>query len=737
MSPKEIAIVVEQPGSVINYIQSPNRFLGIPLNPIYISDPSIVVLPNGDYVASHALFGSGSGSSSSGTTSVFRSSDKGQTWTHLVTLTGILRASLFVHNGDLYLLGAQSEQLSSVIRKSTDNGNTWTTPVDAQTGLFSLAGMGTPNNPITYGGRIWTAQGGVRVLSAPATVNLLLESSWTRSNAASNAGHPFGEAWDTWTEAQVVASPQTGVYILPKIKNQMNTATIRILSATTVSFNAAASNAFPSLPGGEKKFGASYDPVSGKFYIVSNPVLPVHADSGVAHDLIRTTSAIISSKDLMYWDVEKIFIFTPNIDNGTFGEGFQYFNFDFDDDDMVIASRTAFDVGGGQRKPPRGHDSNLLTFHRIEDFRNASPEHFLILDGNQVLRYETTHHDPAPLGKFTLGTIFAGTAINNPNGLGQCPAGDVYIREQGGRILRFDALGNFIETVVTAPVTFQTAPLSISQPPYGQRAWIGTGSGNWYNLNGWFYWGRPDTNYEVTNLGSAITADSTLTIDNVFINTYTMKGLRFRSAHSYTLSGSGKIILAADEGPGVLDVQQGIHHINIPMTLASDTHVNVRDAAALHVQGRLDLNGKSLTLDGAGQFLLSGQFDMKFGQLRLNEQTSLAFSNTFSGLLRGILTFEPSSRIKLKLGESFRLFEGAEYLNGTFMRLNFPQLADGLVWDTSMLYSHGTVMIVPGMDFIDLNNFACLASWWLADYCTQQTGCNYILMLTDFSNNCR
>jgi hypothetical protein len=109
----------------------------------------------------------------------------------------------------------------------------------------------------------------------------------------------------------------------------------------------------------------TYDSVSETFYALSNPVMPEDADKGWPPELVRNTAALMSSKDLRTWRTERIFLKSPNVDY----EAFQYLNADIDGEDLVIASRTAFDVGG--RRPPRGHDSNLITFHRIADFRSA------------------------------------------------------------------------------------------------------------------------------------------------------------------------------------------------------------------------------------------------------------------------------------------------------------------------------------------------------------------------------
>ena len=138
------------PGEVVNYqLNATRRY--------FFSDPEIVVLPNGDYVASHALAGRDSNSGTSGTTSLFRSSDKGATWSSLGSLSNMLRGSLFVSGSALYLIGANKDTAgnNTQIRKSLDNGSTWTTPTGTTTGLFSsVGGPGTPTNPVVYGGRI-------------------------------------------------------------------------------------------------------------------------------------------------------------------------------------------------------------------------------------------------------------------------------------------------------------------------------------------------------------------------------------------------------------------------------------------------------------------------------------------------------------------------------------------------------------------------------------------------------
>jgi len=55
--------------------------------------------------------------------------------------------------------------------------------------------------------------------------------------------------------------------------------------------------------------------------------------------------------------------------NNCFFHGFQYTDWEFDGNDIIAVSRTAFPESRGL--PIRQHDANMLTFHRIADFRSA------------------------------------------------------------------------------------------------------------------------------------------------------------------------------------------------------------------------------------------------------------------------------------------------------------------------------------------------------------------------------
>ncbi|MDQ8193686.1 sialidase family protein [Coraliomargarita sp. SDUM461004] len=492
------------PGVIINEITSPRWSF---LNAVYVSDPSLLVLSNGDYLASHAQFGNGAGSAESGQTQVFRSTDKGLTWAPTNggdCLHGILRASLFEYDGVVYLSGSDHDTKGSqwVMMRSEDFGATW------ETAVFDSGGFATPDNLIPYQERFWLASS-TSSASFPVGADPFLEESWLRQSG-------FPPAHNSWLaggyrrvdnfigEGQIAASEDLGLNILSKVR------LLPYLAISTVNASNGRVSFDPDLDfvpfcGGEKKVSVRYDVVSGKYYALANPIMSIHAGNSLAPDLIRNTAALFSSRDLLHWRMEQIFLYSENLSY----EGFQYFNFDFDGDDLVLVSRTAFDVGG--HKPPRGHDSNLLTFHRIVDFRTAKHSHRLRIENGVIQRYEPTALSDAPLGTFALGSQFDGAPFLHPDGIAY-QEGQVYVRARSGRVLRFDTMGNFLAVVDQAAVSFQ--PSSVVIPPVDENryTWTGRGGDEWANPRNWYYFSPPQASGGTAIFGSAADADSTVKI---------------------------------------------------------------------------------------------------------------------------------------------------------------------------------------------------------------------------------
>jgi hypothetical protein len=120
-------------------------------------------------------------------------------------------------------------------------------------------------------------------------------------------------------------------------------------------------------PGGCKKFTIRLDAKSHKYWSLVNHVPP--SQQGSNPERTRNTLALTFSTDLRHWTVQSIVLQHPDPEN----HAFQYVDWQFEGDDIIAVSRTAFDDGlGGAHNQ---HDANYLTFHRFKNFRGLSAKH--------------------------------------------------------------------------------------------------------------------------------------------------------------------------------------------------------------------------------------------------------------------------------------------------------------------------------------------------------------------------
>ena len=344
----------------------------------YIGSPSIAILPNGDYVASHDLFGPRADADRNAITRVFGSSDRGKTWKHLSDLEHQFWSTLFVHRGALYLIGASGRYGNAVIRRSDDGGKTWTEPKDATSGVL-LAGPVhcAPGPVIEHNGRLWRGMEdstNVRrwglpyrafMMSAPVDADLLRADSWTSTNRVASDAAWLDGKFNGWLEGAAVATPdgkivdvlrvdcpEGGMGAIVKISDEGRTATFDPASG------------FIEMPGGAKKFTIRYDPQSKEYWSLVNYIPPKFRGLGAGG--VRNTLALVNSPDLRHWTVRCVLLHHPEVPH----HGFQYPDWQFDGEDMIAAVRTGYDDGlGGAHN---AHDANYLTFHRIKDFRKLT-----------------------------------------------------------------------------------------------------------------------------------------------------------------------------------------------------------------------------------------------------------------------------------------------------------------------------------------------------------------------------
>ncbi len=352
---------------------------------IYVGSPAIVILPDGTYLASNDFFGPNSEARVDGLpiTRIYKSLDRGETWTFQTDLIGQFMSNFFMHNDDLYILGTHkggADGGNLVIRKSSDQGQTWTTPSDASNGLLRTGRYHTAPTPVVeHGGRLWRAveniDGAVRIwpkwfqalmVSAPVDSDLLDAKSWTLSNAMPYDSTYLNGYFYGWLEGNAVVGPNQTMLNILRVHtydqvNERIAVTNVNADGTGMTFDAA--TGFKIFPGGGKKFTVRYDTTSGRYWTLSNHV-PEKDLRIESLDKIRNTLALVSSTNLTNWTVHATVL---QHEDKEF-HAFQYVDWQFDGEDIVAVSRTAYDDGLGGANS--AHNNNFLTFHRVENFRN-------------------------------------------------------------------------------------------------------------------------------------------------------------------------------------------------------------------------------------------------------------------------------------------------------------------------------------------------------------------------------
>lgn len=357
---------------------------------VYLGSPSICKLPNGDYLVSHDNFGSSSTEHESAVSNIYRSTNKGKTWQPVTEINGAFWSKLFVHNKEVYFFGTNKHHGNLLLRKSTDNGNTWTNPSDANNGLLLQGEYHVaPTAPIYHSGRIWRAiedasgtdrkiwgpRYSAMMISAPQDADLLKAESWTKSNFIPMDSTYLKGNFGGWVEGNALVSPNGELVNILRVHDKGSfdekAAIVRISAdGKTATFNP--DKDFILFPGGSKKFVIRYDGKSKKYWSLVNYVpenvkpearkLPKVKFS--TH--IRNTLALCSSTDLVNWQINHIVLQNPDV----LKHAFQYADWMIEGKNIVFVSRTAFDDGIGGAA--NNHNNNFITFHQIKNFRKLT-----------------------------------------------------------------------------------------------------------------------------------------------------------------------------------------------------------------------------------------------------------------------------------------------------------------------------------------------------------------------------
>lgn len=341
----------------------------------YITDPAVVVLPEGDYLAACKSRFDGKNS----VVRILKSKDKGLTWSYLTELPSVGFFNFFVLKDAIYIMGTKGGFNQVVILRSDDGGLTWTVPTDTRNGLLTEARSyhSASTATVFHNGRVWRAMEDniplgkryfrVLMMSAPLESDLLDAANWTLSEAL-----PYDKSWlgdsvafNGWYEGNAVVSPTGEIVNMLRVETFKYNEHSAIIHYSNDGMKASfdPKTDIVPFPGGEKKFTIYFDSISHKYWTLSNMIFK--EDHGKEHaGLLRNRLVLSCSEDLYHWEVCDTLISHPD----PHFHAYQYVDWRIDGDDIIAVSRTASATSRGLST--RQHDANYFTFHRFEDFRN-------------------------------------------------------------------------------------------------------------------------------------------------------------------------------------------------------------------------------------------------------------------------------------------------------------------------------------------------------------------------------
>jgi hypothetical protein len=288
------------------------------------------------------------------------------------------------------------------------------------------------------------------MLSAPVDADLLDAANWTISNALAGDAKWLDGKFNGWLEGNAVADPDGRVVNVLRVDVPSGFGKAAIVEISddgeTASFDPG--TGFIDMPGGSTKFTIRFDPVSKYYWSLANEVPKRHVDRGRGPGGIRNTLVLVRSRDLREWESRALVAYHYDVKH----HGFQYPDWQFDGEDIIGVSRTAYDDGlGGAHN---FHDANFLTFHRIRDFRAA---HGTELPPLPPAKEITAESDELSVTAFhvQIATLTEdGTAFGNRKyvwkNVPQRFAGWRYTRTDGGVTARIQAVAKRDTTLYVA-----------------------------------------------------------------------------------------------------------------------------------------------------------------------------------------------------------------------------------------------------------------------------------------------
>jgi len=226
---------------------------------------------------------------------------------------------------------------------------------------------------------------------------------------------------------------------------------------------------------------------------------------------------------------------------------------------------------------------------------------------------------------------------------------------------------------------------------------------------------RADNNrVEVSGSGSRLDVSGTVTIGNSYATgnqlsvsnggAVTAETISIASGNSLVLDQGGTLSLSGDfdsNQPGSLSFNGGVLSVEGMVSGFTTLNANTRLETA-NLNGHFTVHGTfapgnspaDSIVNGSLTIASDGTLEMELGGYGLGTEYD-RLTVTGLGELDGTLDVVFLDGFAPTNGASFDLFNWDGGVNGTFSDINSSTLPEGLSWDTSNLYTNGTVTVIP------------------------------------------
>ncbi len=314
---------------------------------------------------------------------ILLSDDDGASWREAQNRVPMMHEILFKSGNALYLLG-HSGRL--VISRSNDNGESWSEPVtlEADHLWHQSAGRVDFRHGKLYvayeqrlGNKTWPDVAPV-LMSARVDADLTDRANWCFSEAFNpypvmDAARPSGIPWCDSTPGILETSvgriydpghpfydpEDRSVLLLMRAETGANDIAAILkgvehpdgsLSIERLRTKKGRELFYIPFPGGNLKFHFDYDPVSKLYWMVASQEDGIHCS--------RRRLGLYYSPDLFSWTFAGLVAVGPS-ENGSR----HYATLLIHGDDLLVLSRS------GDERAESAHNNNLVTFHRVKEFR--------------------------------------------------------------------------------------------------------------------------------------------------------------------------------------------------------------------------------------------------------------------------------------------------------------------------------------------------------------------------------